>query len=404
MDFNLSAFQTLCARDNFDPTNHQLSHNLPIYATSTFVYDNVDSAMDFFAGQSDKHQHIYSRWFNPTVLALEEKAAAMEVFELDKTAKAICFSSGMAAISAAILSSCRAGDTVLSQDNLYGTTTELLVSVLSELGINHLFVDMNNSEAVAKLLEEDSTITAAYLEAPNNPTMQCFNVGEITSLCRQANVKTIFDNTFNTPMVFQPFQHNVDVVVYSTTKFYNGHGSALGGIVISADTDYIDGKVWKIRKTMGATMSPFDAFLTYNGLKTLPLRMVKHIENAEAVAHMLQNHEKVSVVNYVGLPSHPNHHIAKRQMHNFGSMLSFELKDGLEAGKRLLRAVSGMTLTASLGSTDTLIAHPASMTHVNVAKAQREQASITDGLIRISIGLEGSKDLIAELQSALDKV
>ncbi|MBX2846095.1 MAG: aminotransferase class I/II-fold pyridoxal phosphate-dependent enzyme [Saprospiraceae bacterium] len=401
MSFNHSAFETLCAKEIFDPSEHQWAHNLPIYASSTFVYESAEASMDFFAGKSEKYMHIYSRWSNPTVMALETKLAAIEAFDTGKEAACLFFSSGMAAISACIMALVKHGSEVLTQGNLYGTTTEFLQTTLADQGVTTHVADLSDLNEVETFLKAHPGIQLLYLESPANPTLSCIDILALTALAKQYDCKTILDNTFNTAYVQQPLELDVDYVVYSATKFLNGHGSALGGAVISYDREFIISSLWKKRKTLGHNSNPFDAWLTYNGLKTLPLRMRKHISNAQAIAEFLEDHPAVKKVNYLGLASHPDHALAKRQMHSFGSMLSFELMGGLEAGKRLMDSIQLLTLTASLGTTDTLISHPASMTHGVVPKAQREAYGITDGLVRISVGLEGVADIIADLEQGL---
>lgn len=400
MKFNHSAFETLCAKESFNHAQFDFSHNLPIFSTSTFVYESPKEAMQFFSGEAKDHMNIYSRWANPTVMALEEKLSAIEIFGSELQAYTCCFGSGMAAISAAVMASVSAGDKILTQGNLYGTTTELFQTTLKQQGVETTFINCRNLDEVEKHLATKE-YQLVYLETPSNPDLSCVDVHDIVELAKIYQTKVIADNTFNTAYTQQPLLQGVDAVVYSSTKFLNGHGSSLGGAVISQNEKFIREKVWKIRKTIGAVLSPFDAFLTYNGLKTLPLRMKKHIENAEEVAHFLVNHQAVSTVNYLGLEEHPSHQTANRQMYNFGSMLSFELKGGLDAGKQLMNKLELLTLTSSLGTTDTLISHPASMTHAVVPEDQRQQYGISDGLIRISIGIEGVDDIINDINRGL---
>jgi len=401
MQFNHSAFETLCAKEIFDPSKHQWAHNLPIYSTSTFVYESPEAAMNFFAGKSEEDMHIYSRWSNPTVMALEEKLAKLESFGSDREATALYFSSGMAAISATIMSCVKHGDKILTQGNLYGTTTEFIQTTLADQGVDSHFMDLKDLNLVEETLRTESSINVIYLESPANPTLSCIDIRGIVELAKKYNCKTIMDNTFNTAFVQQPLQLDVDFVVYSSTKFLNGHGNSLGGAVISFDRDFVIHNIWKKRKTLGHNSNAFDAWLTYNGLKTLPLRMRKHISNAKEVANFLSQHDAVEQVNYLGLASHPDHELCHQQMYQFGSMLSFELKGGLTAGKKLMSSIELLTLTSSLGTTDTLISHPASMTHAVVPKKQREEFDITDGLVRLSVGLEGANDIIRDLERGL---
>jgi len=396
--FNHSAFETLCATESFDHSKFDQAHNLPIIASSTFVYESPQRAMEFFAGKGEQ-MNIYSRWSNPTVMALEDKLAKIETFDTDIDASCYFFSSGMAAISAAVMASLNHGDSLLTQGNLYGTTTEFFQTTLKQQGINCIEIDCKDLELFEQYVQQ-SNVKAIYLESPSNPTMACVDIIKLSEIAHENNCIVLIDNTFNSAYVQQPLSLGADVVLYSTTKFLNGHGSSLGGAIISTNKNFM-GKVWKMRKTIGHTASPFDAWLTYNGLKTLPLRMRKHIENAEAIATFLDSHPAVKQVNYLGLSTHADHELAKQQMHHFGSIISFELSGGIEAGKKLMNSIELLTLTASLGTTDTLISHPASMTHAVVPKAQREQYGITDGLVRLSVGLEGAEDIIADLQRGL---
>ncbi len=403
MDFNKSAFETLCVQEFFDHGKHEWAHNLPIYATSTFIYENREKVEEFFAGKGDQHYHIYSRWYNPTVMALEAKLAAMESFGLGFDAHAVCFGSGMGAISSALLGNLKAGDTLLAQGNLYGTTTEFIRKSIVDYGIKVIIEDLSDLNKVESILKKQK-VAAMYLESPSNPDLACIDIQAIATLAKKHGSKTILDNTFNSPYVQQPLAFGIDYVVHSTTKFLSGHGNALGGVVIGKDKDDMHDKIWTKRKHLGNVLSPFDAWNTYNGSKTLVLRMDKHIVNAAAIADYLQDHQKVSSVNYLGLPDHPSYALAKKQMHTFGSMLSFELKDGKSAGKALIDHTRLMSLTASLGTTDTLITHPASTTHAMVEEEQRLKFGITDGLIRVAVGLEGTADLIEDLDQALKHV
>lgn len=400
MNFNHSAFETLCAKEYFNHAQFDFSHNLPIFSTSTFVYESPHEIMQYFSGEQKEHLNVYSRWANPTVMVLEKKLAAIETFGSEIEGYCCCFGSGMAAISAAVMASVEVGNKILTQGNLYGTTTELFQTTFQRQGIDTTSIDCRNLELVEEHLATNE-YQLLYLESPSNPDLSCVDIHAIVELAKLYQTKVIIDNTFNTAYTQQPLLQGVDAVVYSSTKFLNGHGTALGGAVISQDKKFITDKVWKIRKTIGGILSPFDAFLTYNGLKTLPLRMQKHIQNAEEIVDFLVNHAAVEKVNYLGLEDHPSHEIANRQMYNFGSMVSFELAGGLEAGKQLMNAIELITLTSSLGTTDTLISHPASMTHVSVPTEQREQYGITDGLIRISIGIEGADDIIKDLDRGL---
>lgn len=390
-------FQSLCVKD-FIEGDPNMPHTLPIYASSTFVYESAQKAMQVFEG--NEIAFIYGRWHNPTVEAVEKKIAALETFNIDKDAQAVLFSSGMAAISSFLMSlSLKQGDSILTQGNLYGTTTDLMNTIFENMGINIIYADLKNLDTVEDYIAHNN-VKLIYLESPANPTCSCYDLHSISSLAKRHKITTCIDNTFATPYLQQPFKYGIDYIVHSATKFLNGHGNGLSGIVIGVDDSGMK-KVWNLRKLMGGNSNAFDAFLLNNGLKTLPLRMDRHCENAMKVAEFLTMNKKVSIVNYVGLPQHQDYEIAKKQMNNFGGMLSFELKGGYEAALHLMNNIKLLTLTASLGTSDTLIQHPASMTHVKVPKDQRLKYGITDGLIRMSVGLENIEDIIADLEQAL---
>lgn len=397
---SVKGFETICISDRLTSRTEGFSHVPPIHATSTFVYESAEKAMNVFQGTEEAY--IYGRWHNPTYALVEEKIALLEAYGLDiETPKAVLFSSGMAAISSMVLSlGLKPGDSVLTQGNLYGTTTEMLNTMLGEHGVNILYQNLKDLAAIEALLESNKSIKLLYIETPANPTIDCYDLHALATMAKKHGVLTAADNTFATPYLQQPLSHGIDFVMHSTTKFLNGHGNAIGGIVVGTD-DKLMKQVWRMRKILGGNPSPFDAFLLNNGLKTLVLRMEKHCDNAEKVAAWLQEHPAIEKVNYNGLPSHPDHELAIAQMRRFGGILSFELKGGVEAGIKLMNGVKHCVLTASLGTVDTLIQHPASMTHVQVDKAQRLQFGITDGLVRLSVGIEDVDDIINDLEQAL---
>jgi methionine-gamma-lyase len=393
-------FETLCISDRLPGRTEGFSHVPPIHATSTFVYENAEKAMNVFQGKEEAY--IYGRWHNPSYTIIEQKVALLESYGLDiETPEAILFSSGMAAISSMFLSlSLKKGDAVLTQGNLYGTTTEMLNTMLGEHGVDILYQNLKDLKQVEVLLKRNKSIKIIYIETPANPTLDCYDLGALAALAKKYGKLTAVDNTFATPYLQQPLAHGIDFVMHSTTKFLNGHGNAIGGIVVGSNTKLMK-QVWRMRKLLGSNPSPFDAFLLNNGIKTLVLRMEKHCNNAEKVAEWLQNHPAVGKVNYTGLTNHPDHELAIAQMRRFGGILSFELKGGIDAGIKLMNGVKHCVLTASLGTADTLIQHPASMTHVQVNREQRLQFGITDGLVRLSVGIEDVDDIINDLEQAL---
>jgi methionine-gamma-lyase len=391
-------FRSLCVKD-FISGDPNMPHALPIYATSTFVYESAEKAMRVFEGKDTAF--IYGRWHNPTVEAVEKKIAALETFQLNRKAEAVMFSSGMAAISAVLMSlQLKKGDAILTQGNLYGTTTDLMNTVFENIGVEIIYENLKDLNKTASILKEKKNLRLIYIESPANPTCDCYDLKSLSALAKKYKAVSCIDNTFASPYLQQPFKYGIDFIVHSTTKFLNGHGNAIGGVVIGTDKARIK-QVWNMRKLMGGNSNPFDAFLLNNGIKTLPLRMDMHCANAMKVAQFLSAHPKVSKVNYIGLPQHPDYKLAKKQMNGFGGMLSFEMKGGFKAALNVLKKIKFLILTASLGTADTLIQHPASMTHVKVSKEQKLKFGITDGLIRMSVGLENIEDILTDLEQAM---
>ena len=379
-----------------DP-NH--AHLVPIYASSTYVYDTAEQGMRRFSGEEPGY--IYSRWGNPTITEAEEKIAALESFGLGITVKGILHASGMAAITTLMLGTLKPGDKILTHYSLYGGTEELISKVLPTLGITAVITDLRQTDQVDALLKQDKSIRMLYLETPANPTMQCVDIEVLTGIAKQHQLIVACDNTFATPYLQQPFRFGVDYVMHSTTKFLNGHGTAIGGILLGRDIEQMKTSITKMHRLLGSNANPFDAFLLINGIKTLEIRMERHCNNAEQVAQFLQTHTAISKVNYAGLASHPDYTIATKQMKHPGAMLSFELKGGLQNGIDFMNKLQMCLRTVSLGTCDTLLCHPASMTHSSVPKAKREQYGITDGLIRMNVGIENVQDIIHDLEQAL---
>jgi len=373
----------------------------PIYQTSTFEFDTVQQGGARFAGQEEGY--IYSRLGNPSLTQVEEKLAALEGGEA-----ALATASGMGAISSALWSSVEAGDEIVASDTLYGCTFALLNHGMSKFGVGVKFVDFADLAAVKAALTEKTKVV--YLETPCNPTLKVVDIAEVAKIAHEynKNIRVIVDNTFCSPYIQQPLSLGADVVVHSATKYINGHGDALGGVVVgsAADMGLIRGNA--MTKINGCPPSPFNSYLVLRGMKTLALRIERHCQNAMAVAKYLESNPYVKKVYYPGLESDPSHELACRQMENglFGGILSFELNDDVkgmtsfEAGKKLLNNLSIASIAVSLGDPDTLIEHPASMTHAAVSKEDRLAAGITDGLIRLSVGLESARDLINDFETA----
>lgn len=375
-------------------------HVLPIYATSSFIFEDIDQGIEIF--KNIESGHAYSRYANPTVDTVGTKIAALEAHGLDMEATAVMTSSGMSAIATLMLGMLKSGDKVLTQGNLYGGTTELFKNIFGQFGIEPLFANLKDLDAVESLMRSDSKIKMLYCETPANPTLACVDIAALTKIAHENGAYCAIDNTFPTPMLQQPFAHGVDFIVHSTTKYLNGHGNSIAGVVLGRDKKLMREGVWRAMKLVGTNCSPFEAWLTYNGLKTLALRMERHCSNAQQLAEYLEKHPAVERVNYPGLASHPDHILAQRQMPGgFGGMMSFQLKGGMEAGIKCMNLVQFCTLAPTLGDVDTLILHPASSSHLAVSKELRLQNGITDGLIRVSVGIENIADIIADLEQAI---
>ncbi len=380
------------------------SHLTPIYASSTYVYDEAEQGSRRFSGQ--EKGYIYSRWGNPTMNEAEEKIAAMETFNLNKDgksldAKAILHASGMAAISSLLLATLKKGDKILTHYSLYSGTQDYMKSLLEPLELDSIIVDLRNLALAEKHLKEDASIKLIYLETPANPTLQCVDLQALADLAKKYGKITACDNTFATPYLQQPFKHGIDFVVHSTTKFLNGHGTAIGGVLVGTDLEFMNTRATKTHRLLGGNSNAFEAFLLINGMRTLELRMQRHCENAMRVADFLSNHPSIEKVNYNGLPSHPDYAVSQKQMTHPGAMMSFELKGGFDAGVKFMNKLQMCTRTVSLGTCDTLLSHPASMSHSNIPKENRLEYGITDGLIRLSVGIENGDDILNDFEQAL---
>lgn len=376
------------------------AHQTPIYASSTYVFDTAEQGMRRFSGEEEGF--VYSRYGNPTTAEAERKIAALETFGLNTTAKGILHASGMAAISTLLLSTLRAGDKILTHYSLYGGTDSILRTLLPHFGINAITMNLQDMDKVEEVIQHDRHIKLLYLETPANPTIQIVDIAALTGIAKRYNLQVACDNTFATPYLQQPFRYGVDYIVHSTTKFLNGHGTAIGGVLLGSDVEKMDDAITKAHRILGGNSNPFDAFLLTQGMKTLELRMERHCSNAAAVARFLETCPAVARVNYEGLPSHPGFEIAQKQMRRAGAMLSFELKDGFDAGVQCMNRLQFCTRAVSLGTVDTLLCHPASMTHANVPQEKREQSGITQGLVRMHVGIENVEDILTDLERAIN--
>ncbi len=376
------------------------AHQVPVYASSTFVFDTAEQGMRRFSGEEEGY--IYSRWGNPTISAAEQKMEALESFELNVELKAMLHSSGMAAISTLMLATLKPGDKIITHYSLYGGTDELVTKILPSFGITAIIADLRDLNKAEVLIQSDKAIKMMYLETPANPTIQCVDLDELSRLAKQYSLIVACDNTFATPYLQQPFRYEIDFIVHSTTKFLNGHGTAIGGVLLGRDIEWMKTKITKTHRLLGGNSNPFDAFLLVQGIKTLEVRMERHCHNAMEVAGFLEQHSAVANVNYTGLTSHPDHYTAMKQMRHPGAMLSFELKRGLQSGIDFMNKLKMCVRTVSLGTCDTLLSHPASMTHHSVPREEKEKYGITDGLIRMNVGIENIQDIINDLSRALE--
>ncbi len=393
-------FTSICVQE-LEEKRTTRPHTLPIYATSSFDFESVDQGMDIFSGKETGH--LYSRFGNPTVDAIADKIAALESYGTGVEASAIMTSSGMAAISTLMLGVLKTGDKILTQGNLYGGTTELFLKLLQPLGIETLMVDLQDITAVEKAIKSDPSVKMLYFESLANPSLACVDIQKLVNIAHENGMLTTIDNTFTTPYLLKPFAFGVDFIIHSTTKYINGHGNSTAGVILGKDKVLMKEKVFTAMKLTGTNCSPFEAWLTYNGLKTMPLRMRQHSENALHIAEKLEGHPSVLKVNYPGLPSHPDHEMAKKQLQNgFSGMLSFELVGGLEAGLAFMNNIKFCSLAPTMGDVDTLILHPASMSHLRIPREVRMANGITDGLIRLSVGIEDVEDIMADLLQAMN--
>ena len=369
---------------------------MPIYQTSTFIFDSAEQGGKRFA--LEEAGYIYTRLGNPTTTVLENKIAALEEGEAG-----IAMSSGMGAISSTLWTVLKAGDHVVTDKTLYGCTFALMNHGLTKFGVEVTFVDTSNLDEVKKAMKENTRVV--YLETPANPNLK---IVDLEGVCKVAhtnpNTLVIVDNTFATPYMQKPLKLGADIVVHSVTKYINGHGDVIAGLVITNKELADQIRFVGLKDMTGAVLRPQEAYYIIRGLKTFEIRMERHCKNARTIADFLNKHPKVEKVYYPGLESHPGYEIAKKQMKDFGAMISFELKGGFEAGKTLLNNLKLCSLAVSLGDTETLIQHPASMTHSPYTKEEREAAGITDGLVRLSVGLENVEDIIADLEQGLEKI
>lgn len=374
-------FSTIAIHAGNEPDSATGAVSVPIYQTSTYAQEGLG-----------KHKGFeYARTQNPTRLALEQNISALEGAKFG-----FAFASGMSAIDAC-LKLVRAGDHVILGDNTYGGTFRLFDKILSNYGVEFDLIDTTDIHKVEAAFKPNTKMV--FVETPTNPVMSVTDLKAVSDIAHAHGAKVVCDNTFMSPYFQRPIEHGIDIVVHSTTKYLNGHSDSIGGFIALNDEKDAEW-IGFVQNSIGAILSPFDSFLVLRGTKTLAVRMEKHNENGQAVANFLAEHPKVEKVNYPGLVSHPQHEIAKRQQYGFGGMVSFET-GSLNNAKKVLENVKILTLAESLGGVESLISHPASMTHASVPKEKREELGITDGLVRISVGIEDIEDIISDIDQTL---
>jgi methionine-gamma-lyase len=366
----------------------------PIYQTSTFKFESAEHGGDLFAGT--KKGYIYTRMQNPTIESMEDAIA-----ELEGGHKSLGCASGMAAINTMFTALLKSGDHVICSKSVYGPTNTLLSTVLNKFDIETTFLHTSDTKKVEKNIRHNTKII--YIETPGNPTLEISDLKAVSEIAHKNNAIVVVDNTFMSPILQQPLKFGVDIVIHSMTKFLNGHADVVAGIIVVNDEETYN-HFRKVLNQLGGVIDPFSSFLVHRGLKTLAIRMKKHSENSSLVAGFLENHDKVEWVRYPGLKSFPNYELANVQHLMPGGMISFELKGGLDAGKMVMNSVKLCQLAVSLGGVETLIQHPASMTHLTMGREARESAGITNGLVRLSVGIEYAHDIIQDLDQALNKI
>jgi len=394
MNLKKAKFATLCVHGSGGVDQATGAVSIPIYQSSTFAFESARAGAEIFAGE--REGYVYTRIGNPTQAALEREIAFLEDGEAG-----LAFGSGMAAISSIILSLCKSGDNVVSSNTLYGGTHQFFMETLPRYDIEVQEVDGINLDNFSDNINEKTR--CIYIETPANPTLAIIDIKNCAKIARKHNMPLIVDNTFPTPYFQRPLALGADIVVHSATKYIGGHGDTVAGLVVGKK-EYLDELRGTILRDIGGIISPLNAWLLVRGLKTLAVRMERHEENALEVAKYLTLHPKVKQVWYPGLTTHPQYQLACEQMSGFGGIVSFELKGGRKAGEKLMNSVQLFTLAVSLGDVDSLIEHPGSMTHSTYSAEDLEKVGISEGFVRLSIGIEDRQDLIEDLSQALKRV
>lgn len=387
--------ETAIIHGGYDSQLHHDSLATPLYQTSTFSFASAEEGEQRFAGTCSGN--IYSRLGNPTVRVLEERMAAIEF-----GGGALAFGSGMAAVSAILIHLTKAGDHILCSRGIYGCTFGLLEMLEEKYAIGHNLVSMSTEEEIEKALRPETV--CIYVETPINPTMEIVNLDAAIAVAKKHGLRVVVDNTFSSPYLQNPLKMGADFVLHSATKYLNGHGDVIGGVLVGKDAEEMQEIRMTVQKDVGGIMSPFDAWLLLRGMKTLHVRMDRHISNAKKVLEFLKQERLVTKILYPHDEGHPQFEIAKRQMREGGGLISFEIEGGKKEAQTFMNALSMIKIAVSLGDPETLIQHPASMTHQIVPEANRQAMGISESLMRLSIGLEHTDDLIADLAAAFEAV
>ncbi|MGV9005157.1 MAG: methionine gamma-lyase [Brevundimonas sp.] len=387
-----AGFATRAIHFGYEPQDEQGALTPPLHLSSTFAFETAEAGGEMFAGT--RPGHFYTRVSNPTNELLERRLAALEGAEAGLAA-----ASGMGAITAVMWTFLSPGDEIITDKTLYGCTFSFLRDGLSRFGITVTHVDLTDPQALVAAIGPKTRIV--YFETPANPNMRLVDIAAIADIARASGARTVVDNTYATPLLTRPIALGADIVVHSATKYLGGHGDLIGGLVAGTAEDMAQVRVVGIKDMTGAAMSPFNAFLILRGLKTLQLRVERHCRSAMEVARYLEAHPAVSAVHYPGLDSFPQHELARRQMADFGGMIAFELDGGMTAGVTMMNRLNLIRRAVSLGDAESLVEHPASMTHATYSPEERLAHGISDGLVRLSVGLEDVADILADLARAL---
>ncbi len=393
MDSTKFDFSTRAIHHGYEPGNEQGSLNPPIYLTSTFAFDTAEEGGEMFTGE--REGHFYSRISNPTLDHLEQRIASLEGAEAG-----LCAASGMGAITSTLWSFLSAGDEIIADKTLYGCTFAFMAHGLPRFGVKVTLVDFTDADNLAAAISDQTKVV--YFETPANPNNRLVDIAAVSEIAHSVGAKVIVDNTYATPVITRPIAHGADIVVHSATKFLSGHGDVIAGLIVGSKEDMTHVRLVGLKDMTGAVMSPLTAMLLLRGIKTLELRVARHCESAGKVAAFLEAHPAVKSVSYPGLASFAQADLARRQMAMFGGMIPFEVVGGKAGGIAMMNRLNLITRAVSLGDAESLIQHPASMTHATYTREEREKHGIAEGLVRLSVGLEGVQDLIDDLQTALN--